>query len=221
SLQRQSSLESPIPVDVFYPAYFNKNPVSNLFESLSQVNGLRPQINCNVCNTGDIHINGLEGPYTMVLIDGMPIVSSLSTVYGLFGIPNSMIERMEVVKGPASTLFGSEALGGVVNVITKNAGRSEGLNVHMMGTSWSEWQTDIAFSGGKSKKVNTLTGISHFLYNSPRDMNDDGFTDLTLQHRISIFEKLKIHRKNTGNFNLAARYFYEDRWGGQTHWTTE
>jgi outer membrane receptor for ferrienterochelin and colicins len=55
-----------------------------------------PQLNCNVCNTGDIHINGLEGPYTLVLIDGMPIVSGLSTVYGLSGIPNSLLERIEI-----------------------------------------------------------------------------------------------------------------------------
>ena len=62
------------------------------------MNGVRPQSNCNICNTGDIHINGLEGPYTMILIDGMPIVSGLSTVYGLSGIPNSLLERIEIVK---------------------------------------------------------------------------------------------------------------------------
>ena len=64
-------------------------------------------MNCNICNTGDIHINGLEGPYTMVVIDGMPVVSGLSTVYGLSGIPQSLVERIEIVKGPASTLYGS------------------------------------------------------------------------------------------------------------------
>jgi outer membrane receptor for ferrienterochelin and colicins len=65
------------------------------------VNGLRPQNNCNVCNTGDIRINGL----TMVTIDGMPIVSALGTVYGLSGIPNLMINRIEVVKGAAHFIW--------------------------------------------------------------------------------------------------------------------
>src|SRR5690606_20414505 len=111
--------ESLVPVEVYTPTFFKKNPTANVFEALQIVNGVRPQVNCSVCNTGDIHISGLEGTYTFVLIDGMPIVSRLSTVYGLSGIPNSMIERVEVVKGPASSLYGSGAVGGLINIITK------------------------------------------------------------------------------------------------------
>ena len=108
--------KSPVPVEIYSQRFFQKNPTPSLIESVGMINGVRPQINCSVCNTGDIHINGLEGPYTMILIDGMPIVSALSTVYGLSGIPNSMIDRVEVVKGPASSLYGSEAMGGIINV---------------------------------------------------------------------------------------------------------
>src|SRR5690606_81219 len=102
TLREVSKLESPIPVEVYSAKFFRANPTPTIFESLQNINGVRPQINCSVCNTGDIHINGLEGPYTMVLIDGMPIVSGLSTVYGLNGIPQALIERVEIVKGPAS-----------------------------------------------------------------------------------------------------------------------
>ncbi len=102
--QKESTkLESAIPVEIYNPGYFKKNPTPNMFEALQIVNGVQPQVNCNLCSTGYIHINGMEGPYTMNLIDGMPIVSSLSTVYGLSGIPNSMIKRIEIVKGPTST----------------------------------------------------------------------------------------------------------------------
>lgn len=80
TLKPVSRIESPVPVEVYKPVFFKKNPTANIFEALQNVNGVRPQLNCNVCNTGDIHINGLEGPYTLVLIDGMPIVSGLSTV---------------------------------------------------------------------------------------------------------------------------------------------
>ena len=73
TLKEVSRLESPVPVEVYTPAFFKKNPTPNIYEALQNVNGVRPQLNCQVCNTGDIHINGLEGPYTMVLIDGMPM----------------------------------------------------------------------------------------------------------------------------------------------------
>jgi outer membrane receptor for ferrienterochelin and colicins len=119
TLKPVSRLATPVPVEVYSSAFLKKNPTSNIFEALQNVNGVRPQLNCNICNTGDIHINGLEGPYTMVTIDGMPIVSALSTVYGLSGIPNSLIDRIEIIKGPASSLYGSEAIGGLINIITK------------------------------------------------------------------------------------------------------
>src|SRR5690606_28364296 len=104
--------------EVYNKAFLRCNPTPSLFESLQMINGVRPQLNCNVCSTGDIHMNGLEGAYTMILLDGMPIVSGLASVYGLTGIPGSLIERIEVVKGPASALYGSEAVGGIINVIT-------------------------------------------------------------------------------------------------------
>ena len=128
--------ESLIPVEVYTPTFFKKNPTPNIFEALQTVNGVKPQINCSVCNTGDIHINGLEGPYTFVLIDGMPIVSGLSTVYGLSGIPNSLIEKVEIVKGPASSLYGSEAVGGLINIITKNPLYANKYSIDVFGTSW-------------------------------------------------------------------------------------
>ena len=130
--------ESAVPVEVYSTTFLKKNPTATIFEALQNINGVRPQLNCNVCNTGDIHINGLEGPYTLVLIDGMPIVSGLGTVYGLSGIPNSLIEQIEIVKGPASSLYGSEAVGGLINVITKNALDAPVFFADGLATGWGE-----------------------------------------------------------------------------------
>ena len=221
TMKEVSRLESSVPVEVFSKAFFRANPTPSIFESLQNVNGVRPQLNCNVCNTGDIHINGLEGPYTMVLIDGMPIVSGLSTVYGLTGIPQSLIERIEIVKGPASTLYGSEAVGGMINIITKKPSSSHRAAVDVFATGWGEVDTDVGVKFNVGNKVYSLLGINYFNYQNPIDNNNDGFTDLTLQDRISVFNKINIERKDNRVFTLAGRYVYEDRWGGEMDWTDE
>lgn len=221
TLKEVSVRESPVPIKVYKPAYFKKNPTPALFEALQIVNGVRPQINCSVCNTGDIHINGMEGPYTMITIDGMPIVGGLSTVYGLNGIPNSMIGQMEVVKGPASTLYGSEAVGGLINVITKDPIDAPKFTFDVFGTTWGEVNTDVGARFKVSEKVNTMLGINYFNYSNPIDNNGDNFTDITLQDRISIFNKWSFKRKENRELSIAGRYIYEDRWGGEMQWTPE
>jgi outer membrane receptor for ferrienterochelin and colicins len=218
TMKEMSKLASPVPVDIISPKFLFKNPTPSIFDALQNVNGVRPQINCNVCSTGDIHINGLEGPYTMVLIDGMPIVSSLSTVYGLSGIPVSLIERVEVVKGAASTLYGSEALGGLINIITKNAKKAPLLSFDTFATSWGEVNTDIAVKFKPNSKMNVLTGVNYFHFNNRIDLNNDNFTDLTLQKRISIFNKINFERYKNREANIALRLFYEDRFGGEMNY---
>jgi outer membrane receptor for ferrienterochelin and colicins len=211
-------LESPVNVEVYTPQFFKKNPAPSIFESLQNINGVRPQLNCSVCNTGDIHINGLEGPYTMVTIDGMPIVSSLASVYGLFGIPTQLIDRVEIVKGPASGLYGSEAIGGLINIITKSPDRAPAFTANVMATSWQEYNVDLGGAFKIGNKVKSLIGVDYYNFQHKADKNNDQFTDVTLQHRISVFNKLSFKRKKDRLATLAGRYFYEDRWGGDMRW---
>jgi outer membrane receptor for ferrienterochelin and colicins len=151
----------------------------------------------------------------MVLIDGLPLVSGLSTVYGLSGIPQSLIKQVEVIKGPASTLYGSEAIGGVINLITKLPENVHRFNIDAYTTSWGELNVDLG-AKYQLKSVQGLIGVNYFNYSNPIDNNEDGFTDLTLQHRISIFNKIKMKRNS-----IAFRYFYEDRWGGEMNWNSD
>jgi outer membrane receptor for ferrienterochelin and colicins len=218
TLKPVSRLETPVPVEIYTTTFLKKNPTSNVFEALQNVNGVRPQLNCNICNTGDIHINGLEGPYTMVTIDGMPIVSALSTVYGLSGIPNSLIDRIEIIKGPASSLYGSEAVGGLINIITKKTKNAPLFTADIFSTSWLENNIDLGFKTKVGLLAESLIGLNYFNYNSPIDNNGDNFTDVTLQERISLFNKWNFKRKSEKEFTLAGRFFYEDRWGGEMHW---
>ena len=218
TMKEVNRLESPVPVEVYTPKFFRKNPTPSIFDALQNINGVRPQLNCNICNTGDIHINGLEGPYTMVLIDGMPIVSSLGTVYGLSGIPNSLVERIEIVKGPASSLYGSEAVGGLINIITKKPQNAPLATADLMSTTWGEYNVDLGFKFNAGKRASVLTGINYFNFQNKIDNNHDNFTDVTLQNRISVFQKWNFERKENRLFTIAGRYMYEDRWGGDIRW---
>ena len=90
--------ESPIPIAVYSAQFLNAVPSPSLVQATNQITGLRPQFNCSVCNTGDIHINGMEGAYSMIVIDGMPIMGGLSTVYGLQGFPQVLSIKLKSLK---------------------------------------------------------------------------------------------------------------------------
>ena len=218
TLKPVSRSKSPVAVEIYSQKFFQKNPTPSVFESIAMVNGVKPQLNSSVCNTGDIHINGLEGPYTMILIDGMPIVSSLSTVYGLSGIPNSLVDKIEVVKGPASSLYGSEAMGGVINIITKNAWQAPKLSVDLMTTTWFENNIDLSTKFFVGKNAATLLSLNYFNFNERIDHNHDNFTDAALQNRISVFNKWNFRRKENRLASFAIRYLYEDRFCGEMQW---
>jgi len=218
TLKPVKRLESAVPVEVYSTVFFKKNPTPSIYEALQNINGVRPQLNCGICNTGDIHINGLEGPYTLVLIDGMPIVSSLSTVYGLSGIPNSLVERIEIVKGPASSLYGSEAVGGLINIITKNPTNAPIFSADYFTTSYFESNLDLGMKFNAGKKATSILGINYFNYDQVIDKDHDNFTDVTLSERISVFNKWSFKRNNNRLFTIAARGMYEDRWGGDVNW---
>ncbi|MXO07340.1 TonB-dependent receptor [Flavobacterium sp. HBTb2-11-1] len=218
TLKPVKRLESAVPVEVYSPVFFKKNPTPSIYDALQNINGVRPQLNCGVCNTGDIHINGLEGPYTLVMIDGMPIVSSLSTVYGLSGIPNSLVERIEIVKGPASSLYGSEAVGGLINIITKNPTNAPVFSADYFTTSYFESNLDLGMKFNVGKKAISLIGVNYFNYDQVIDKDHDNFTDVTLSERISVFNKWSFKRNHNRLFTIAARGMYEDRWGGDIRW---
>lgn len=221
TMKETSRLLSPILVEVFSKDFFRKNISPQLFESLTLINGVQTQNNCNVCNTGDIRLNGMDGAYTMVTIDNMPIVSGLGTVYGLVGIPNSFVQKIEIVKGASSTLYGSEALAGTLNITTQNPEKAPKLALEFNTSSWLEKNLDIGFKNKFGKNINVLTGINVYDFREKIDKNHDNFLDIALQSRISFFQKYQFKRKNNRLANFLVRYIYEDRLGGEWQWKRE
>jgi outer membrane receptor for ferrienterochelin and colicins len=210
--------ESPVKVDVVPARFLQSSASSSLMESIGHVNGLYAQNDCAVCYTNNIRINGMEGPYTSVLIDGQPIMSSLASVYGLNGINPSLIERIEIIKGPSSTLYGSDAMAGVINVITKDPRFAPRLMVDVQ-------QTDHGATSGEFALAPSLGGVdallsgSFFRQGEFLDSNNDNFADLSLDTRVTLFGKVHVGAERGSGLSLIGKYYTEDRFGGTSEWT--
>jgi outer membrane receptor for ferrienterochelin and colicins len=218
TIKEVNRLENPIITDVYDKKFFTKNPTPNLLDMMDRMNGVRSQVNCNVCGTGDIHLNGLEGPYTLIVLDGVPIVGGLSSVYGLSGIPSFLLDRIEITKGPASSVYGSEAVAGVIHAFTKKPTKNPEIQVQNFTTSHLESNTDLGINFLLGKKIHSFSSLNHFYNHLKLDQNGDNFTDIPMQHRFSAFQKFQFERKDKKIFTVNGRYLQEKRWGGELNW---
>lgn len=218
TMQERYVSDSPVKVELVTPAFLQRNVSSNVMDNVSFLPGLTQQVDCGVCFTNNIRINGMEGAYTAVLIDGAPMMSALATVYGLNSIDPGLIEQIEIIRGPNSTLYGSEAMGGVINIVTKDARLAPRLSIDASGTSNGE--TSIAVSATpRIAGVRSLLSINGSRNSRFIDHNGDGFTDLPLVSRLSVMNKWVTGTPANRPFELMARVYGEDRFGGTESWT--
>ncbi len=120
----QKRTEAPVIVNTISPGTFQTSQSLTLGEGLNFTPGLRLENNCQNCGFTQVRMNGMEGPYSQILINSRPIFSGLAGVYGLELIPSSMIEKVEVVRGGGSALYGSNAIAGTINIILKTPVRN-------------------------------------------------------------------------------------------------
>jgi len=206
---------SSIKIDVITHSFLEQTTTpTNLVEAITLVNGVTEVVGCGVCYTNSISINGLPGPYTAILVDGSPLYGNLASVYGLNSIPASMIDRMEVIKGPNSTLYGSEAMAGVINIITKHPKDQPLVAVNLKGTTHGEVFGDLAISNQIGKKLFVSSGVSAAYGDIYQDDNKDGFGDFVSLDRVSVFSKWQLERKERKRASLMVKYYYEDRRNG-------
>ena len=173
--------DAPVVVSVIGAKLFETVNSPDLAKSLNYQSGLRVENNCQNCGFPQVRINGLEGPYSQILINSRPVVSALSGVYGLEQIPVNMIERIEVVRGGGSALFGANAVGGTINIITKDPKDNSfqvSNTLSLMGSN--TWEENM---GANASIVDPDNKYGLALYQSyrnrqPYDRDDDGFSEI-------------------------------------------
>ncbi|MFO8233932.1 MAG: TonB-dependent receptor [Bacteroidales bacterium] len=218
--------ESSVIVNSLKPKIFQATHSITLDESLDFSPGLRMENNCQNCGFSQVRMNGMEGPYSQILIDSRPIFSGLAGVYGLELIPSNMIERVEVIRGGGSALYGSNAIAGTVNLILKepkNNFYEFGVSGNSIGAAndypnpaedyTANFNTSVVSSDNKTGMA--LYGF--YREKEPFDANDDGFSELASIENITVGSRL-FHRFDTRN-KLTIDFFHidEDRRGGNKH----
>lgn len=215
---------APTLVNVIDNRLFERTQSSFLSQALKFQPGVRVEDNCQNCGFSQVRINGLDGPYSQILVDSRPVFSALAGVYGLEQIPTNMVERIEVMRGGGSALFGSSAIAGVINVITKEPTASSASVSHEIrgigGLHTFENTTNI---NATYVTDNNRFGVSIFgqiHHRSPYDDNGDGYSEMPKLNgnnvgmraffRLSDYSKLTAELHNTREFRRGGDLFDEE-----------
>ena len=202
----------PVRTEVVGAAHILQSGARTLADAVEYTTGVRVENNCQNCNFSQIRLLGLGGPYTQILVDGQPVISALAQVYGIEQIPARMIDRIEVVKGGGSALYGAGSVGGVVNIISREPWRSGGLletrldDGRAVGGAW-DW---VAPDGRMS-----VTAFGQFDRVEARDINRDGFSDVSRRTLgAGGFRLMRTSADRTRRLTVDASRIDEDRRGG-------
>jgi outer membrane receptor for ferrienterochelin and colicins len=209
---------APTLVNVVSLKTFEHTSSCNLSQGLSFQPGVRVENDCQNCGFSQVRINGLEGRYTQILIDSRAIVSSLSGVYGLEHIPTNMIDRVEVMRGGGSALFGSSAIAGTINVITKEPLRNSGSISH----TTSNINGSGAFEHNTALNLSLVTDdhkagayiYAQNRYRSAYDDNGDGYSELPSINMQTLGTRGYFKTSDYSKLSFEYHHIEEFRRGG-------
>lgn len=209
--------EAPVKTFIVSKKDIEKKGGHNLADSLEIVTGVRVENNCQNCNFTQVRINGMEGKYCQILLNGMPMVSALAGVYALEQLPANMIEKFEVVKGGGSSLYGGNAVGGVVNVMLRDALKSGikfSLNREMIKDK-PNTGLNLNYDYIAPNPNTKISIFSSYQRREPLDYNDDGFSDLGELSQLSVGSNFSnFFKRVNGELRLGLSAITEDRRGG-------
>lgn len=209
---------APTLVNVVDMGTYERVNATSLSQGLVFQPGVRVENNCQNCSYQQVRINGLEGPYTQILIDSRPVFSALAGVYGIEQIPANMVERVEVMRGGGSALFGSSAIAGTINIITKEPVRNSAFASHTIsiigGTSALDNNTALNASLVSDDNKMGMAIFGQVRHKDGYDSDGDGYTELTRLKSQTLGMRAYI---KTGVYSkLTAEYhnLHEFRRGG-------
>lgn len=210
--------DSPVIVNILDAKSLNLVQATNISEGLRFQPGLRVETDCQTCNYTQLRMNGLGGSYSQILINGRPVFSPLTGLYGMEQIPANMVERIEVVRGGGSALYGSSAIGGTVNIITRIPAEA-GYDFSVTGQRIDGGSNDLVISGN----INMLThkrnaGAAIFINKRDRqayDHNGDHFSELPELKNNSFGANLFFKPSFNQKLELSFSSLYEYRYGGE------
>ncbi|MEM6720960.1 MAG: TonB-dependent receptor [Bacteroidota bacterium] len=205
--------EAPVLVTVTNAASLQKVQASTLFEGLNFQPGLRTEVNCQNCGFTQIRINGLDGAYSQILVNSRPVFGSLNGIYGLEQIPTNMIEQIEVTRGGGSAIFGSNAIAGTINIITKDPVENQFQVATKVGLIDGESTDAVTTFNSTFVSEDLDKGITFFGMHRERegyDNNDDSFTEITKLRNLNFgfksFYNFDFRRKLTLEFNTSHEF---------------
>jgi outer membrane receptor for ferrienterochelin and colicins len=214
---RQGLDRVPVRTEVIRRADIEASSARSLADAVEFSTGVRVENNCQNCNFSQIRLLGLDGPYTQILFDGQPTFSSLASVYGIEQIPAGLVERIEVVKGGGSAVYGAGAVGGVVNVISREPVRNALTGEIRMESRLG--LPGLQFNGGydwvAADRQTTVTAFVQDDSVRPVDVNRDGFTEVARRSFTSGGARLTRYAlTGRGRLTIDATRFAEERRGG-------
>lgn len=215
-----SRMESPAVVGVVSSKQLEAASAVNLGDGLRYQTGVCVENTCQNCGAFDVRLNGLGGAYSQVLIDSRPVNSALASLYLLEQLPAAMIDQVEVMRGGGSALYGSNAIAGVINVITKEPVRNSASvanNTSLVGGSSVDWSNSFNASVVSDNNKAGIYIFGHNRRRNPYDANGDGYSELGLLKarmvgfrgymRTSDHSKLNLEYHNINDFRRGGDLF--------------
>ncbi|WP_121667237.1 TonB-dependent receptor [Mesonia aquimarina] len=214
---RVNRTETPVVVNVLNEKLFNATQSISVSESLNYQPGVRVETNCQNCGFTQVRLNGLDGGYTQVLINSRAVFSALNSVYGLEQIPTSILDRIEVVRSGGSALYGSNAIAGTINIITKDPVLNSWEVKGNMGLIDGKVPDRTLNMNASVVSEDLTSGVTVFGMKRDRDAfdaNDDGFTELTKLTNTSLGTKAFFKPNEKSKITLDFTALEEYRRGG-------